>query len=304
MNNVRKRQLLNTGNYNTVSKAMAVELGIEVALLYAHLVDKEQYFYEHSLLQEDGSFYNTVFDINLETGLTKYQQTKAIKKLKEEGFVYVVNKGIPAKRHFILMDDGSILERMTNDFVEKKKERIAQHKEEMNKKRKENEFLNYNKMHSNSSVTTEVKKLDHKENRFSPQPNNKSTNNKEVQEGFSDSGKPLSFIGYLNSSSFNDEVIIECVEYFLCEYENTFNKKHPNLKYKQWSNALDGFLEFHNGYSSIEVHELEMKYMIDDYFSTNFKAGCNYSVIHFSLNEVKKVRYYEVAHEADLQEWS
>lgn len=88
-----------------VSKVIAQKTSLHAAVLLADLVSKRKYFKDNKSLQKDGSFYNTVENIENDTTLSKHQQQKAIKELEEHGFVYVIMKGVPRKRFYYIKDE-------------------------------------------------------------------------------------------------------------------------------------------------------------------------------------------------------
>lgn len=54
---------------------------------------------------KDGWVYKTIEEMKTETGLTRHQQDRAIKKLVELGIIETKLASIPAKRHFLLRLD-------------------------------------------------------------------------------------------------------------------------------------------------------------------------------------------------------
>lgn len=97
----------NTGIYN---RFLAHALGLNEAVLYASLVAKFVYYNNRDMLDEDGSFYSTMEDLEESTSLTRNQQPKAIKKLEEYGLIATCLKGMPARRYFRVLVDDSALE--------------------------------------------------------------------------------------------------------------------------------------------------------------------------------------------------
>lgn len=91
--------LLASGNYIVINRDLLKKYGINVALMLCELASEYNYF-EQSGKLEDGMFYSTIDNINERTGLSKYQQSEALKVLDKIGIVKSVVKGIPAKRFF------------------------------------------------------------------------------------------------------------------------------------------------------------------------------------------------------------
>lgn len=62
-------------------------------------------FWKGMEMRKDGYIYKTEKDFINELGLSSAQQKLAIKKGREFGFLKVVRKGVPAKRHYLLNYD-------------------------------------------------------------------------------------------------------------------------------------------------------------------------------------------------------
>ncbi len=91
--------LLASDNYIVINRDLLKKYGINVALMLCELASEYNYFDQSGKL-EDGMFYSTIDNINERTGLSKYQQSEALKVLDKIGIVKSVVKGIPAKRFF------------------------------------------------------------------------------------------------------------------------------------------------------------------------------------------------------------
>lgn len=91
--------LLANDNYIVINRDLLKKYGINVALMLCELASEYNYFDQSGKL-EDGMFYSTIDNINERTGLSKYQQSEALKVLDKIGIVKSVVKGIPAKRFF------------------------------------------------------------------------------------------------------------------------------------------------------------------------------------------------------------
>lgn len=88
-----------------INKNLARNIGVDQAIVYSELISKYIYFDEKNMLTEDGFFFVTVEDLQHSTTLSKYQQSKAIKKLEELGLIKYQNRGIPPRRYFKLVSD-------------------------------------------------------------------------------------------------------------------------------------------------------------------------------------------------------
>lgn len=97
--NMNILSLLASDNYIVINRDLLKKYGINVALMLCELASEYNYFDQSGKL-EDGMFYSTIDNINERTGLSKYQQSEALKVLDKIGIVKSVVKGIPAKRYF------------------------------------------------------------------------------------------------------------------------------------------------------------------------------------------------------------
>ena len=91
--------ILASDNYIVVNRDLLKKYGINVTLMLCELASEYNYFDKNGKL-EDGMFYSTIDNISERTGLSKYQQSEALKALDEVGIVKSVIKGMPAKRYF------------------------------------------------------------------------------------------------------------------------------------------------------------------------------------------------------------
>ena len=92
----------NTGSYN---RPIAHALGLAAAVIYAALINKQVYYEQHNMLDEEGFFYSKIADLEESTTLTKRQQSASIKVLIEAGLIECKRYGMPAKRYFRVLDD-------------------------------------------------------------------------------------------------------------------------------------------------------------------------------------------------------
>lgn len=91
--------LLASDNYIVINRDLLKKYGINVTLMLCELASEYNYFDKSGML-DDGMFFSTIDNIYEKTGLSKYQQTEALKVLDKIGIVKSVVKGIPAKRYF------------------------------------------------------------------------------------------------------------------------------------------------------------------------------------------------------------
>lgn len=89
---------LSNDGYIKVNKKVIKLIGLEEAVILGELCSEYNYWKENNLL-EDNMFYSTVENIEENTGLSMYQQRKAINRLEALGVISTVKKGLPAKRY-------------------------------------------------------------------------------------------------------------------------------------------------------------------------------------------------------------
>lgn len=97
----------NTGSYN---RPIAHALGLGAAVVYAALINKQVYYEQHNMLDEEDFFYSTIADLEESTTLTKRQQRAAIKVLIDKGLIVSKRFGMPAKGYFRVLDDTELID--------------------------------------------------------------------------------------------------------------------------------------------------------------------------------------------------
>jgi len=110
--------LLRSDGYITVNKTLACNIGLVPATVFAELASKFNYFNNIGQLR-DGYFYCTSPDLKKDTGLSKDEQTTAIKKLIKFGLIDMQVKKLKGdeapKRYFkIISDLDNLLKYLTN----------------------------------------------------------------------------------------------------------------------------------------------------------------------------------------------
>lgn len=95
---------LAAGNYIATNRSLIKVFGLDAAVLVGELASEAKYWNDHGKL-DDGWFFSTVENIEDATGLSGYQQRKALAKLVDAGVIETTQRGIPKKRyiriHFI-----------------------------------------------------------------------------------------------------------------------------------------------------------------------------------------------------------
>lgn len=89
---------LAAGNYIAVNRSLIKVFGLEGAVLIGELASEAKYWNDHDKL-EDGWFFSTIENVEEATGLSGYQQRKALSELAKAGVVETTQKGIPKKRY-------------------------------------------------------------------------------------------------------------------------------------------------------------------------------------------------------------
>jgi len=92
-----------------INKNLMFSIGTNEAIFYMELLSKYNYFYIREKLTEDGCFYNSIDNMQLDTGLGEKPQRAVIEKLKKFGLIEYYIKCIPAKRFFKIINDTELL---------------------------------------------------------------------------------------------------------------------------------------------------------------------------------------------------
>lgn len=89
---------LAAGNYIAVNRSLIKVFGLDGAVLIGELASEAKYWNERDKL-EDGWFFSTIENVEEATGLSGYQQRKALSELTKACVVETTQKGIPKKRY-------------------------------------------------------------------------------------------------------------------------------------------------------------------------------------------------------------
>lgn len=89
---------LASGNYIAVNRTLIKAFGLEGAVLIGELASEAKYWNDRDKL-EDGWFFSTIENVEEATGLSGYQQRKALSELTSAGVIETAQKGIPKKRY-------------------------------------------------------------------------------------------------------------------------------------------------------------------------------------------------------------
>ena len=86
------------------------------------LISEYNYYKGKETLTADGYFYSTVEHLENETCMSGHEQRKAVSVLTELKVLYVMSKGIPAKRHFKINFEGlaNLFDKIEKDRTSRK----------------------------------------------------------------------------------------------------------------------------------------------------------------------------------------
>jgi hypothetical protein len=150
------KQIFGQNSHWQINKDFARKFGIETTLLLSDLIDKWVYF------ECPEWFYNTSENIETDTTLSRHQQDKAFKVLIENDFLQIDVRGLPAKKHFKVLENNILEFYKTNllnvskpvckksaNLIDKKLQTFNKNKENKNK---ENNIFGDTTDSSNDSV--------------------------------------------------------------------------------------------------------------------------------------------------------
>lgn len=91
--------------------------------------------------------------------------------------------------------------------------------------------------------------------------------------------------------------VYECIDYFLGEYKEHSKERHKVLKDETLRKIVfkfiegveierDGYTDVYDGIASTSEFVGDYRDVIDEYFNTDFKEKCDYSLVHFSSDTV------------------
>lgn len=115
-------KLLASSNYISVNKTLIKTVGLEEAIILGELCSEYEYWLEDNKLTEDGMFYCTSSKMEENTGLSEYQQRKAIRTLENLDILITKLKGLPATKYFMINE--SMLWSFLQTSSEKTKELV------------------------------------------------------------------------------------------------------------------------------------------------------------------------------------
>lgn len=116
------KQMLGQNSHWQVNKDLARKIGIEAAILLSDLIDKWIFF------DYPEWFYNTSENIQADTTLSRKQQERVLKILEDNNLIECQLQGMPAKRHFKILEVNVLLFFNSGDlqFVQKEQTSMSE----------------------------------------------------------------------------------------------------------------------------------------------------------------------------------
>ena len=89
--------ILSQNSWWVLNKSITTLLGLDASFLLSDLITRFEYWKKRGLLDEEGFFFVTKEEIEIDTTLSAYRQTTALRILESYKFVSSKRKGIPSK---------------------------------------------------------------------------------------------------------------------------------------------------------------------------------------------------------------
>ncbi len=80
-------------------KSLAHELGVEAAILFSEILQREHYFNSRKMMTKDGFFFNTNKDMSSGTGISERSLKRLYKVLEDKGLIELSQRGMPKRTH-------------------------------------------------------------------------------------------------------------------------------------------------------------------------------------------------------------
>lgn len=314
-----------------LNKNLCHSLGIIETAVFSELLSRYNYFNIREELDEEGYFYNTIDDFQRGTSLSAKQQKSAITNLEKLGLIKTKLKGVPAKRHFKIVDDMSTM----LDFIAKGKEieKVLTEKQLKNreKQRQRREEYKQSKEYQQIGINGEssLPIIDNQEtpkgsvnntNLIIPTKNTKNDGSGGIMEGTKPKGvstlsvSSIPFYDYLNQllKSYIDiprnlkQDIYESVLYYCSRYEEEFSIEHIRYKTATLKIVIKRLHDLYTVGIWDEKNEVmvgddltleDFKTMVDKNFKVEFngKGGkrMSFTLLSFLNDNVLIHRFYE-----------
>jgi len=123
-----KEILLDDSNgFIPLPRQLITILGFNATGLLVELYDRYDYYSSQQSLNTYGEFFYTVNDIEINTGLSRREQTTSIKILKEYNFIErIISRDMPPKRYFLMNSNITHLLKNIYKKAEEKKSNIIE----------------------------------------------------------------------------------------------------------------------------------------------------------------------------------
>lgn len=111
-------ELLGSGGYIVVNKALAKTVGLYEAIVYAELLAKDKYFAGKNMLEDDGFFFNTADDMTKDTTLSEKQIRSAVSSLEKLELIETDVRNVPARKYYKINKSEDAMEKLFSLIAE------------------------------------------------------------------------------------------------------------------------------------------------------------------------------------------
>lgn len=278
-------QLLRSDGSLTINKALIHAIGLNEAILYCELVSKYFYFEENELLSENNTFYNSIKDLFLSTGIHEKSQKTAIKRLEKFGLLKVAVLGMPKKRYFKMNFDNEIITKLLSTG----KQNILSLKQEI--EQKTSEKLRNISIPPKGDIDKAIEQL-----LKTPKG---SLNNTKLNNTMNNTNLKVIKGSFLAENfSLSLEYYLDIINFYLNTYETTMGEQHPIMNKSNWNKVLEALstLEDQQRDIDFDVDFESEENMIEQYFNTDFGPTCDRNILHYISGDIRVNRMYEVAY--------
>lgn len=100
-------------------KSLIHKLGIEEAILFSEILQREHYFKERDMLTKDGFFFNTNKDMSSGTGISERKLKKLYETLQSYDLIEISLRGMPKRTHIrICYENEFIFNELLQESIE------------------------------------------------------------------------------------------------------------------------------------------------------------------------------------------
>lgn len=136
-----------------INKNLNFSIGTNETIIYSELLSKYIYFAKEDKLTDDGYFYCKVDDLTLSTGIKDDTQRTTINNLIDLGLIKQDNRGVPPVRHFKIIPDTELINKLMKKGRKEIKKLEKELKEEEKKDQKRYEEFRKKKIAKNADMT-------------------------------------------------------------------------------------------------------------------------------------------------------